>query len=80
MNKEKIASQIGDYLRSQGIEPVYLFTIIFILIALSNWKEYQDWDKAIPIRKLYLVLTAGICALGILLTLLGLFGLIDMSK
>jgi hypothetical protein len=43
--KEKLGNLIATFLEERGIDPFYAVTIFCILITLSYWRVFKNWDK-----------------------------------
>lgn len=78
MLPDSLIEKIVIYLQSIGINPIYFFTIICILVTASYWRQFKDWDSIEYWRK---GLAGSALFASIVLSifsLLGLFGIIDL--
>jgi hypothetical protein len=47
MSKDKIAAWIVNFMKEHGINPVYGCTFLGMLVMLSFWRDYENWDNVI---------------------------------
>lgn len=49
--KDYFADKIGEFFDFIGIDHFYGVTLICLIITLSYWKEYKNWDNIESWRK-----------------------------
>ncbi len=72
--KQEISKFIRTILDELGIHPLYGMTIILLLIMLSYWQEFKEWDR-VPEWKRWIILSTTFgCIVAVLISLLHIIG------
>ena len=75
--KDELAKKIRLFLEEKGIDPFYAITLFSILITLSYWKQFKQWDHIESWRK-GLAGTALFASISFsIISILRLFGIIS---
>jgi len=43
--EDGVVKAIRRFLEKNGIDPFYAVTVFSILITLSYWRDFKNWDK-----------------------------------
>lgn len=49
--KDELATKIRLFLEEKGIDPFYAITVFSILITLSYWNQFKNWENTESWRK-----------------------------
>lgn len=45
MSRDDLADRITGFLQESGIDPIYFATLVCILITVSYWNDFKNWEK-----------------------------------
>ncbi len=77
-DKAEIARHIIVFLEKYGIDPIYAGTLFCVLIMISYWREYKNWDR-IPDWQKGLAGSAAVAAITFtIISLLRFLGIINL--
>ena len=71
-----LGEKISEYLQSIGLNPLYVFTVLGILISLSYFKYFKTWEEEPWWRKWYASCTFAGTIMGIFFSIFSLLGYI----
>ncbi len=74
--KEEIGKFIFRIFDELGIDPIYGGTTFILLITLSYWQEFKEWDRTPEWKRWIILSTAFGCIVAVLISLLRLIGVI----
>lgn len=78
--KDKIAEKLKLFLESIGTDPIFISTVICIIISILYIRESRNWGKMSDSRKLLAISTMFGTLILILISLLRLAGVITMDS
>jgi len=78
-NEDKQIDNLRIFLQSHGINPLYVATIVMIVLSISYKKDLKNWKNVELSRKWFIssILTATV--LCVLVCILSLFGILHFS-
>jgi hypothetical protein len=75
--KDNLVNNIQDFLESKGIDPLYVVTILAIVILISYKNQIQNWEKQEDWVKHLIIATAFGTVILVLFNLLRLIGFVN---
>jgi hypothetical protein len=76
-SEDDLLKKLNIFLEKNGIDPIYFFTVVCIISAISFWPQYKDW-KNIEYWRKGLALSSALGAITLtIISLLKLFKIID---
>lgn len=76
--KNELAKKIRIFLEENGIDPIYAVTILGIVISLSYWNYFKNWEEIEPFRKRIVISTLFGTSVLVIISILKLLGLINL--
>jgi hypothetical protein len=74
--RDNLVDALIRFFQKHGIEPIYAFTIFALLITLSYWKDFKNWNNRPNWVKRYAVLSIIVSFLGLILSVFRFTGLL----
>ncbi len=74
--EDNLIDKLISFLLAHGINPVYFFTVVCIIVSLSYYKDLKNWENVDPVKKWIIVPALIGTAFLILLSILKLLGII----
>jgi hypothetical protein len=73
--KDDLAESFVQFLKENGIDPIYAITILSLLITLSYWRDFKNWNNTPNWAKRIPATTALGTAVFVIMSLLHLLGI-----
>ena len=78
MIKDSVMEKFVIFLQSIGINPLYFFTLVCILVTIGYWRQFKDWENIEYWRKGLAGSALFASIVFSILSLLKLFGIINL--
>ena len=76
--REKIVQEIKDFISQFGVNPLYVITLVLLLVCINNIKYFKEWGKVSDFNKLIIIWTFFITANLVILTALSILNIIPI--
>jgi hypothetical protein len=80
IDKKSYIDEFRIFLENLGINPLYFSTIVCIIVVISYWQQFKNWDKIETWRKGLALSPVFAAIVFSVLSLLNLIGFINFNK
>lgn len=78
MQKKDLINEFRLLLENIGVNPLYFSTIVCIIVSISYWEQYKNWDNIEYWRKALTGSALFAAIIFSIMSLLKLFGIIEL--
>lgn len=75
--RDDIVNKMITFLEKKGIDPLHMFTLLALILALSYYKELRNWEEIEDWRKGLIMGTIFCASLMLIVSILRLLAIIE---